>query len=383
MIYLDNAATTAIKPASVRRAMQEAMTKYTANPGRGGYALSMDTAEMVYHCREQAARLFGLGQAEGVVFTQNCTHALNFAIKGLMPTGGKVVVSSLEHNAVMRPLTAMRQQGVRTETAEVIFGDDDATFRSFERTIDAETSLVVCTHASNVCGLVLPIGRIGRLCRQRGIPFIVDAAQSAGMIPIDMKEMCIDCLCMPGHKGLYGPTGTGMLLTGIPIPKTVMEGGTGTFSIDFNQPENLPERLESGTINTVGIAGLSAGLDFVANKGVRRIHDYEIRLLQELYDGLKPIRGVKLYMDRPSARHFSPVLSFNLEGIPSEQVGEELGQAGFAVRAGLHCAPAAHRRLGTLEQGTVRVSPSVFSHSEQIRALCDQVKKIVKKNQLP
>lgn len=379
MIYLDNAATTAIKPVSVRHAMQEAMTKYSANPGRGGYALSMDTAEMVYGCRERAARMFGLGQAEGVVFTQNCTHALNFAIKGLMPAGGKAVVSSLEHNAVMRPLTAMRQQGVRTEAAEVIFGDAAATFRSFERLIDADTNVVICTHASNVCGLVLPIGRIGRLCRQRGIPFIVDAAQSAGMIPIDMTQMCIDCLCMPGHKGLYGPPGTGMLLTGRPIPQTVIEGGTGTFSIDFNQPENLPERLESGTINTVGIAGLSAGLAFVEQKGIGRIHDYEIGLLQELYDGLRSIREVVLYMDRPSVSHFSPVLSFNVEGMPSEQVGEELAQAGFAVRAGLHCAPTAHRRLGTLEQGTVRVSPSVFSRREHIRAFCAQMKKIVKK----
>ena len=379
MIYLDNAATTAIKPVSVRHAMQEAMTNYSANPGRGGYALSMDTAEMVYGCRERAARMFGLGQAEGVVFTQNCTHALNFAIKGLMPAGGKAVVSSLEHNAVMRPLTAMRQQGVRTDTAEVIFGDDDATFRSFERLIDADTNVVICTHASNVCGLVLPIGRIGRLCRQRGIPFIVDAAQSAGMIPIDMTQMCIDCLCMPGHKGLYGPPGTGMLLTGRTIPQTVIEGGTGTFSIDFNQPENLPERLESGTINTVGIAGLSAGLAFVEQKGIGRIHDYEIGLLQELYDGLRSIREVVLYMDRPSVSHFSPVLSFTVEGMPSEQVGEELAQAGFAVRAGLHCAPTAHRRLGTLEQGTVRVSPSVFSRREHIRAFCAQMKKIVKK----
>ena len=380
MIYLDNAATTAVKPASVRRAMQEAMIKYSANPGRGGYALSMDTAEMVYACRERAARLFGFGQAEGVVFTQNCTHALNFAIKGLIPAGGKVVVSSLEHNAVMRPLTALQQLGVSTETAEVIFGDDDATFRSFERMIDSNTSLVVCTHASNVCGLILPIGRIGRLCRQRGIPFVVDAAQSAGMIPINMKEMCIDCLCMPGHKGLYGPTGTGMLLTGLPITKTIIEGGTGTFSSDFNQPENLPERLESGTINTVGIAGLSAGMAFVEQKGVMRIHEYEISLLRDLYDRLKRMPGVRLYMDRPSTGHFSPVLSFNVEGMPSEQVGEELAQAGFAVRAGLHCASAAHRRLGTLEQGTVRVSPSVFSHSEHIRAFCDALKKIVKKH---
>lgn len=379
MIYLDNAATTAIKPVSVRRAMQEAMTKYSANPGRGGYTLSMDTAEMVYGCRERAARLFGLGQAEGVVFTQNCTHALNFAIKGLLPSAGKVVVSSLEHNAVMRPLTALQRQGVRIEVAEVIFGDDDATFRSFERTMDDDTDLVICTHASNVCGLVLPVGRIGRLCRQRGIPFIVDAAQSAGMVPIDMNEMCIDCLCMPGHKGLYGPSGTGMLLTSRSIPQTIIEGGTGTFSIDFNQPENLPERLESGTINTVGIAGLSAGMAFVEQKGITRIHDYEIGLLRQLYDCLRSIPEVVLYMDRPSADHFSPVLSFNVEGMPSEQVGEALARSGFAVRAGLHCAPTAHRRLGTLEQGTVRVSPSVFSRSEQIHAFCGVMKKIVKK----
>ncbi len=380
MIYLDNAATTAIKPASVRRAMQEAMLRYGANPGRGGYPLSLQTAEMIYRCREKAADFFGLGQADGVVFTQNCTHALNLAIKGLVRPGGKVVVSSLEHNAVMRPLTALQKShGIRVEVAEVIFGDDEATFRSFERLIDSETDLVVCTHASNVCGLILPIEKIGHLCRRWGIPLVVDAAQSAGTVPIHMERMGIDCLCMPGHKGLYGPTGTGMLLTSHPIPTTLIEGGTGTFSADFNQPEQLPERLESGTVNTVGIAGLSAGLSFVRQKGNERIHTYEIGLIRTLYDELKSLRPVVLYMDRPSVAHFSPVLSFNVEGIPSEQVAEELSRLGFAVRAGLHCAPAAHRRLGTLEQGTVRISPSVFNQEQQIESLVESVKKILKK----
>ena len=378
MIYLDNAATTAPKPESVRLAVADTLRNLWANPGRSGHELSIAAGNLVYDCRERLSTFFGFDAPERIIFTLNCTHAINLVIKGLGLKHCKIVTSSMEHNAVMRPLEKLKKQGCKIEIAEVFLDDPAATVRSFARLIDDNTHLVICTHASNVCGVILPIEQIGKLCRDRGVPFAVDAAQSAGVLPIDMQKMNIDFLCIPGHKGLYGPMGTGALLCGKDLPDTLMEGGTGNYSASFLQPADYPERLESGTVNLPGIAGLKAGVEFVSKKTVPRIHEYEMGLIQSAYEGLRRIRGVTLYTPFPDKERYVPVLSFNVGGFHSAEAGERLSKGGFALRAGLHCAPAAHRRLGTISYGTVRMATSVFNRPEEIRAFLQQVSRMTK-----
>lgn len=376
MIYFDNAATTAPKPRMVTEAVTNAMTQLSANPGRSGHDLSVKTADMVYSCRSEIADFFHFAHPERVVFTSNCTESINFVIKGLQLTGGHVVTSSLEHNAVMRPLYKIKRQGVGLDVAEVFIGNNAATLRSFERLITDNTRLVICTHASNVCGAVLPIEKIGALCHDRGVLFAVDAAQSAGVFPIDMEAMNIDFLCLPGHKGLYGPMGTGVLLCAKDLDNTLIEGGTGNKSISFEQPDELPERLESGTINVPGIAGLKAGITFVKSKGIETIYNHEMNLASMMYRGLKGIRKVRLYTAEPIKGLFAPVICFNIDGMSSVVAAEKLNAAGFAVRPGLHCAPAAHRRLGTIEFGAIRVSFSAFNKPAEVTHFLNFIKKM-------
>ena len=366
MIYFDNAATTSPKPDSVREAVAFALKNLSVNPGRGGYNRAVDAAKIVFDTREKAAELFDFEHPERVIFTANCTHAINTVIKGLKIHKGNIVTSSLEHNAVMRPLEKCKKNGCEIRVAEVFFDDMQATVRSFAKLIDDQTKLVICLHASNVIGVVLPIKEIGKLCYDRKVPLAVDAAQTAGVLPISMKEMHIDYLCLPGHKGLYGPMGTGVLLCGGNLPDTLTEGGTGNYSVSAFQPEELPERLESGTVNLPGIAGLKAGIEFVKQKNPSRIHEYEMSLLQEAYSGLKNIRQVTLYTPFPSKERYTSVLSFNINRLHSMQAAEELSKGGFALRAGLHCAPNAHRRLGTISYGTVRFAPSVFNNRGEV-----------------
>ncbi|MCI8497701.1 MAG: aminotransferase class V-fold PLP-dependent enzyme, partial [Clostridiales bacterium] len=353
MIYLDNAATTWPKPPSVMQAVEHAMHVYGANPGRSGYQMSMQTAEEIYRCRQTAAELFHAdGGAECVAFTLNCTHALNFVLKGILNSGDHVVVSNLEHNAMMRPLHAMKQDGISFSTATVVPGNDAQTVRNFAAQITPSTKMIACMHASNVFGVRLPIREIGQLAKKRNLLFLVDAAQTAGIVPIDMQACGIDFLCMPGHKGLYGPMGTGMLITSKgPQLKTIIEGGTGSISEDLMQPAFMPDRFESGTINVVGAIGLRAGMDFVKEKGIPRMLRQELSLTTQAYDALRRIPSVRLYTRRPSLEHDVPVLSFNVAGMDSAQVGSLLDEKGIAVRAGLHCAPLAHQTFGTIHQG--------------------------------
>ncbi len=378
MIYFDNAATTAPKPDSVREAVSVALRNLSANPGRSGHDLSISASQAVYDCRQVAASFFSFDHPERVVFTLNCTQAINMVIKGLGLKNCKIVTSSLEHNAVMRPLEKLKKSGCTIAIAEVFFDDPAATVRSFARLIDDNTRLVICTHASNVCGVVLPIGEIGRLCADRGVPFAVDAAQTAGVIPISMRELHIDFLCVPGHKGLYGPMGTGLLLCNRDLPLTLMEGGTGNFSASYLQPEEYPERLESGTVNLPGIVGLKAGIDFVNKKSVSKIYAHEMSLVQMAYSGLKEIRGVSLYTPFPVEKRYAPVLSFNVGGLHSAEAAELFNKSGFAMRAGLHCAPAAHRRIGTISYGTIRFSPSAFNRSNEVQLFLLQAAKLSK-----
>ncbi len=382
MIYLDNAATTWPKPPRVYEAVNRAMRVYGANPGRSGHAMSTTAAAEIYHCREAAARLFGAPGPECVVFTPSCTQAVNMVLKGHLKQGDHVVVSCMEHNAVMRPLQKLSQErGVTFTQAKVVPGDNDATLDAFRKALRANTTLIFCTHASNVWGIRLPIERIAALAREYGIPMAVDCAQSAGVLPLDLQDSGISWLCAAGHKGLYGPMGTGILVAAEPSGlDTLIEGGTGTESRQMHQPESWPERMESGTPNLPGIAGLRAGIEFVEKKGPQRIYQHELGLLDQLYDRLSQTKGVILYTERPRAPYYAPVLSFNIRTMASEEVGQLLDQRGFAVRPGLHCAPAAHEFMGTIEQGAVRVCPSAFTTPNEITAFSRAVANISAKS---
>lgn len=378
MIYLDNAATTYPKPQSVIKAVDDALKK-SANPGRSGHTLSQSTAISVYEVREKLKDMFSASAVENVVFTLNCTHAINYVLKGLIKSGDRIVTSSFEHNAVMRPLEKLKKQGVHVDIAEAYPDDKEATVRSFSRLINTNTKLVICTAASNVIGLKMPIKEIGMMCKQFGISFCVDAAQLAGVCDINMKECNIDYLCIAAHKGLYAPMGTGILITKDNRLDTIIEGGTGTASIMLNQPNDLPEMLESGTINVPGIIGLGAGIDFVKSKGFDKIYNHEMGLVKRLYKQLKSTPGVKLYTPEPDD-NYAPVLSFNINGLNSVDSASKLNSLGFATRAGLHCAPFAHKRIGTIESGTVRICPSVFTSGQDIDKFAAAVRQISAKS---
>ncbi len=380
MIYFDNGATTFPKPRSVINAVTGTMLRNGANPGRSGHKMSVRASEIMYNCRQNAAKLFDLENPENVIFTLNCTQALNTVIKGTLKKGDHAVISSLEHNAVLRPIEAMKERGVSYSVAEVVEGDDDKTLDNFRHALRENTKLVVCTHASNVFGIRLPVERIGALCRIYKIPFCLDAAQSAGVLPISLKNSCIDYLCTAGHKGLYGPMGTGLLLINTEkTPDSLFQGGTGSFSSDRKQPDILPDKFESGTPNLPGIAGLNEGIRFVLSRGVNNIEDREMRLAQRLYDGLKRNREVVLYTQRPQKHTHVPVISFNLRERDSEEIAALLSDRyNIAVRAGLHCAPLAHEQYSTQYSGTVRAVMSAFSNEAQVQSFLYAVNKISK-----
>ncbi|MBR1483131.1 MAG: aminotransferase class V-fold PLP-dependent enzyme [Ruminococcus sp.] len=383
MIYFDNGATTYPKPPAVVRAVCSAVTRLGANPGRSGHRMSLRAAETLFSCRQEVAALFGLQEPERVVFTQNCTAALNTVIHGVLKQGDHVVISSLEHNAVVRPLEAMKRRGVDYSVAEVVEGDDEQTIRHFREKFRANTRLVICTHASNVFGIRLPVERIAALCHLNGILFCLDAAQSAGVVPIDLRNSGMDFLCTAGHKGLYGPMGTGVLIiNSATTPDSLIQGGTGSFSAEKAQPEVLPDKYESGTPNVAGIAGLREGVRFVRQRGAAGIEQYEMQLARRLYNRLSRIERVLLYTQPPSLGTHVPVVSFNIEGMDSEEVARLLDERfGIAVRAGLHCAPLAHQTMGTNTLGTVRAVVSVFNNAAQVDQLTGAVNKIVKLNE--
>lgn len=378
MRYLDNAATTFPKPQSVVMAVDNCLKKFSANPGRGGHSLSIKSAEAVYKVRKSIAELFGCSNIENVIFTQNCTTSINTVLKGILKEGDHVICSGYEHNAVTRPLNKLIESGVTYDIASVFIGDDMATLNAFEALIKENTKLIICTHASNVCGAVMPIEKIGALAKAYGILFAVDAAQTAGVLSIDVKKNNIDYLCVAPHKGLYAPMGTGILIANSEINNTIIEGGTGSMSISQSQPEILPDRFESGTVNLSGIVGIGAGIDFIKSKGIANIYQSELNLISYLYEELRKIKGIELYTEHPRVIGSAPVLSFNMKGKHSEEVAEKLNNYGIATRAGLHCAPLAHKTLNTLDVGTVRVCPSVYTSKNDIEYLINCVKKVEK-----
>ena len=357
MIYLDNAATTLQKPKEVPEAVRWAMT-HLASPGRGGYAAAMDAAAAVYRCRCLAADLFD-AEPEQAVFTMNATHGLNVAIKTLVAPGDRVVVSGFEHNAVMRPLYGLHAQVVAA--GRKLFDPAD-TAAAFERAVTADTAAVICTHVSNVFGYALPVAEIAEICRRRGVPLIVDASQSAGILPVTCRAWDAAFVAMPGHKSLYGPQGTGLLLCRRPI-RPLLEGGTGSQSRLYAMPEELPDAGEAGTVNVSGICGLAAGLEFLNRRGLDAIRRQERRLVEQLSRELRPIFGIRQF---PGGERQTGVLSLQLAGVDCEAAAQWLSDHGVAVRAGLHCAPLAHESAGTLEEGTVRLSVSCFNTPEEI-----------------
>lgn len=362
MIYFDSAATTFQKPRTVADAMLDALGTMSS-PGRGGYGAAMAAADAAFACREELAELFHLKNPEQVVFTSNATHALNIAIKSLVPRGGRAVISGYEHNAVTRPLAALRAE---TAVAAGPLFDPEAVAAAFAREIDARTDAVICAHVSNVFGFIQPVEAVAALCRNRGVPLIIDASQSAGVLPLDMEVLGAAFIAMPGHKGLYGPQGTGVLLCGegtetVPL----LEGGTGSLSLQQAMPDFLPDRLEAGTHNMPGIAGLLAGVRFVRAAGESAICRRERLLALAAAEGLGKLPGVRVYA-RPDLADQTGVVSFTAQIMDPEALAGALARRGIAVRAGLHCAPLAHRTAGTADTGTVRASFSHWNTPEEV-----------------
>ncbi|MBQ8928628.1 MAG: aminotransferase class V-fold PLP-dependent enzyme [Oscillospiraceae bacterium] len=373
-VNFDNAATTYPKPPEVRLAVQKALAR-CGSAGRGGHPLAAYTSDLVYRTRETAAAFFGT-EPEHVVFTQNCTHALNLAIQGLARDGGHFITSSIEHNSVIRPLYALAKAGrIRYSIARVSPSPEE-TVRQFAALLRPDTRAVVCTLAGNVTGQILPWREIGALCRQHGICFVADGAQACGILPVKLSDG-IDILCCAGHKGLYGITGTGMLLTNgrYPLPP-LMQGGSGSLSNLPDMPGHLPDALECGTLGVIGIASLDAGIRFVQHRGMAHLRRHEEALCQKLIAYLNTVEGARVY--RTPGADYVPLVSFNLPGIPSEEAAARLGVLGYCLRAGLHCAPLAHRHLGTPD-GTVRFAPSAFSDAAGVTGLCHAIGQLVQK----
>ena len=373
MIYFDSAATTFQKPPAVAAAMMEALSAMSS-PGRGGYEAAMRAADTAFACRSELAELYHLENPEQVVFTPNATHALNIAIKSLVSPGGRVVISGYEHNAVTRPLAAL---GAKTAVAAGPLFQQESVTSAFDQMIVPGTQAVICNHISNVFGFVQPVEAVAAICRERGIPLIIDASQSAGLLTLDMAALDAAFIAMPGHKGLYGPQGTGILLCGGGPVRTLLEGGTGSLSIQQEMPDFLPDRLEAGTHNMPGIAGLLAGVRFVRRQGAERICHRERLLAQRAAVGLGTLPGVRVYARTDLAQQ-AGVLSFTVAGRDVEDIGSALAQREIAVRAGIHCAPAAHRSAGTLDTGTVRLSFSHWNTPEEVDRFLNAMEEILR-----
>lgn len=378
MIYLDNAATSWPKPEAVYQSMDSFMRHVGASPGRSGHHLSIEAGRIVYETREAIAQLFGTDDPKRIIFTPNATEALNLALRGMLHPRDHVVTSSMEHNSVMRPLRALERKGVEI-TVVNCSPEGFLNPQNIERAIKPNTKLITLNHASNVVGTVLPIAEVGQIARRHEIPFLVDAAQTAGCYQIDVKAMNIDLLAFSGHKGLYGPQGVGGLYLGKGMEHKVEPltyGGTGSYSEYEYQPDFLPDKYESGTPNTVGLAGLCSGVNFVLSQGVDGMRRKEEALIELLINGLKTVPGVIIYGKGDSQRQVA-VLSFNIAGLIPSEVAMQL-EEGFQIlcRPGLHCAPIAHKTIGTFPRGTVRLSPGYFNSDEDIEISIEAVRKI-------
>jgi cysteine desulfurase family protein len=367
VVYLDNAATSFPKPEAVYQALDAFARQSLANPGRAGHKMALAAERALDDGRHLLNQFFHGEGPERFVFTLNCTDALNMAFKGVLAEGDHVITSDLEHNSVSRPLRAMELAGHITLTRLRADGGGSLDPDAVRRAVTPRTRLIALTHASNVLGTVQPIGAVGRIAREHDLLFLVDAAQTAGVLPVDVQAMCIDLLAFPGHKGLLGPTGTGALYVG-PRAKVGAwrEGGTGGDSASETQPREFPYFLEGGTPNVLGVAGLTAGIKYVQEQGLDRIHAHETALTERLWRRLDEVGGYEVFGHRDMSRRVGTI-SFRSEALPAAELGGILDQAfEVAVRPGLHCAPYIHRSLGTFPEGTVRVSPGPFNTEEDI-----------------
>ena len=374
MIYLDNAATTYPKPPNVYSAVNETLKRYSFNSGRGGYSQSVSAAEKIFDVRVKLGKMFNCGEQD-IAFTNNCTTAVNTAVKGLAGKGSHILISSLEHNAVWRTVCSLREKGIADFDVVDYSPDPEKIIANIKEKEKSNTALVVMLHASNVFGVTLPIEEIGEYCRKKGWYYVVDSAQSAGVLPIDMKKCNISALCAPGHKGLYGIMGSGFIaLSDSVLPEPLTCGGTGSHSSDWRQPEEMPDRLEAGTLNNPGIISIGAGVDFINRKSMKKIYSHEMRLTEFMFRELEKSKGITLYT--PYEEINAPVLSFNAGDYHSEETASRLAEKNIAVRSGFHCAPLAHNFYGTSERGTVRVSPCAFTTFRDCEYFLNSVKNL-------
>nr|WP_312214889.1 aminotransferase class V-fold PLP-dependent enzyme [Clostridioides sp.] len=376
MIYFDNAATTYPKPEEVYDAVYDCMKNYCANPGRAGHKLAMKSARKIYDARENLAKLFNVDNPMTIVFTHNATDSLNLAIKGVLKKGDHVITTSMEHNSVIRPIKALESKGVENTIVEC---DKDGFLNpeDVEKAIKENTKLIVTTHASNVCGTLVDIKSVGGIAKKHGILYLVDASQTAGVYNIDVKDMNIDMLAMPGHKCLFGPQGTGVLYVREDLKLDILkEGGTGSKSEELTQPELFPDKYESGTHNTPGIVGLNEGVKFVLDKGIEKIREHEEELCQYMLDKLKEIENIEIYGPEDSKKR-AAVIAMNIGDMDSGEVTFILdNEYDIATRSGIHCSPLAHTTLGTLGQGAVRFSIGYFNTTYDIDKAIKALKKI-------
>lgn len=377
MIYLDNAATTWPKPRETVAAMEECIRIAGANPGRGGHQMSLAAGRIILEAREAVAELFNIGDPAQVVFCGNATEAVNLALKGFIKPGEHIITTSMEHNATARPLHVLARQGV--DITEVPCSKEGVLDpENIRKAIKTTTRLIAVVHASNVTGTIMPVEQIGKIARDAGVAFMVDAAQTAGYLDIDVVQMNIDLLAFTGHKGLYGPQGTGGLYIRPKLElNPIFQGGTGSKSEMLEQPEDMPDKYESGTPNTPGIAGLGAGIRYIRSRGLDKIRDHEEGLMSRFIDGLQQLKKTEIYgLARPKER--VPVVSINIKDQDSSEVAFALDRVfQIACRSGLHCAPAAHKTIGTLDRGTVRFSLSMYNTAEEIDQVLEALAQVI------
>ncbi len=376
MIYLDNAATTYPKPQTVYDAVMDCMQNYCANPGRAGHKLAMKAAREIYDTRENVAKLFNIENPMNIIFTNNATEALNLAIKGFVKVGDHIITTSMEHNSVIRPIKALEGLGVENTIVECE-KDGSLDISKLKNAIKENTKLIVTTHASNVCGTIIDIEAVGNIAKEYDITYLVDASQTAGVYEIDVTKINVDMIAAPGHKCLFGPQGTGILYIreGIELD-VLLEGGTGSNSEDLFQPNLYPDKYESGTHNTPGIAGLNAGIQFILNEGIEKIRIYEEELCDYMLKRLEEVPGIVIYGTKDSKKR-AAVISINIEDMDSGEITFLLdSEYDIATRSGIHCAPLAHKTLGTLEQGAVRFSLGYFNTKNDIDKAIEALKKI-------
>lgn len=380
MIYLDNAATSWPKPNIVYDAISNFLKEKGGNPGRGSHSMASAAMEIIEETRILISRLINSPDPNRIIFTFNCTDALNLALKGLLKSGDHVIISPFEHNSVVRPLNKLVRIGIEISKIRLMNGTGIVSPESILESIKSNTRLLVMTHASNVTGIIQPIEKYGKIARENNLILLVDAAQTIGKHQIDVQESKIDLLVFSGPKGLFGPPGTGVLYIGERVElDTIREGGTGSQSELEEQPFILPDRYESGTPNSLGICGLGAGVKFILSEGLEKIKRHGQYLIRRLIEGLSDINGITIYTSREST-DLVPILSFNIKGYMPGEVGIILDQAfDIKVRSGLHCAALAHKVLGTYPKGTVRISPGYFNTSDDIDRTIKAVEQIIKK----